>query len=149
MLLKLSLKLTSLDQTSVLSIHQRSCFICFLKYYPLRRHFIQIAIGRLLYLIATRPDISFDVQQLSQFIASPTNIHLFAAHQILRFIKQATRLGLFLPIEKNLKLTSFSYSDWTSTPHSPPPPPPTPSQPSKELSLASASSWDASLTSWK
>ena len=33
-------------------------------------------IGRLLYLTNTRPDISFIVQQLSQFISSPREQHL-------------------------------------------------------------------------
>lgn len=32
-------------------------------------------VGRLLYLNFTRPDISYAVQQLSQFLHSPTEIH--------------------------------------------------------------------------
>ncbi|XP_019180184.1 PREDICTED: uncharacterized protein LOC109175375 [Ipomoea nil] len=44
----------------------------------------KILVGRLLYLTATRPDIAFAVKQLSQFIDSPTQNHLVAAHRVLR-----------------------------------------------------------------
>lgn len=46
-------------------------------------------VGKLLYLTTTRPDISFAVQQLSQFIDCPTNKHLIAAHRVLRYLIQA------------------------------------------------------------
>jgi hypothetical protein len=36
-------------------------------------------VGRLLYLNATRPDITFITQQLSQFLSAPTNSHYNAA----------------------------------------------------------------------
>ena len=32
-------------------------------------------VGRLLYLTTTHPDIAFSVQQLSQFMAVPTELH--------------------------------------------------------------------------
>lgn len=40
-------------------------------------------VGRLLYLTITRPDISFVVEKLSQFMNSPYNVHLHATHQVL------------------------------------------------------------------
>ena len=47
-------------------------------------------IGRLIFLItATRPDVSFVVNQLSQFLAEPRQVHLAAAKHVLRYI-QAT-----------------------------------------------------------
>ena len=48
-------------------------------------------VGRLLYLTVTRLDISYSVQRLSQDMAKPTNIHLNAAHRILRYIKGTPR----------------------------------------------------------
>ena len=44
-------------------------------------------IGKLLYLINTRPDISFFVHFLSQFVEAPTKAHHQAAQRILRYIK--------------------------------------------------------------
>lgn len=41
-------------------------------------------IGRLLYLTISRPDICFAVHKLSQFLASPTRLHLMAAHHNLQ-----------------------------------------------------------------
>lgn len=50
-------------------------------------------VGHLLYLTSTWLDISFAVQQLSQFLAYPTILHLQAAHHVLRYIKGTPDLG--------------------------------------------------------
>jgi len=41
-------------------------------------------IGILLYLTITRPDISYPVQVLSQFMDKPSKTHLTTAHKVLR-----------------------------------------------------------------
>jgi len=46
-------------------------------------------IKRLMYLTNTRPDITFSVQQLSQFLAKPTIVHYNATIRLLRYIKGA------------------------------------------------------------
>ncbi|XP_019159983.1 PREDICTED: uncharacterized protein LOC109156586 [Ipomoea nil] len=71
-------------------------------------------VGRLLYLTATRSDISYAVQQLSQFIDAPTEKHLVAAHRVLRYIKAAPGEGIFYPVNNPIQLKSFSDSDWAS-----------------------------------
>lgn len=73
-------------------------------------------IGRLLYLTTTRPDINFAVQQLSQFLASPTEIHMQAANRILRYVKSAPGKGLFFSASSPMKLQAYSDSDWASCP---------------------------------
>jgi len=52
-------------------------------------------IGRLMYLTNTRPDITFPVQQISQFLDEPTITHYNTTIRILKYIKSAPSLGLF------------------------------------------------------
>ncbi|KAF5449474.1 hypothetical protein F2P56_029915, partial [Juglans regia] len=73
-------------------------------------------IGRLLYLTISRPDISFSVQTLSQFMATPTDAHLLAAQKILRYLKAAPGQGLFLPSSSSFQLEAYCDSDWASCP---------------------------------
>jgi hypothetical protein len=44
-------------------------------------------VGRLLYLNATRPDITFITQQLSQFLSNLTQTHYNAALRVLKYLK--------------------------------------------------------------
>jgi hypothetical protein len=76
----------------------------------------QRLIGRLLYLTITRPDISYLVQVLSQFIDKPSQSHLTAAHKVLRYIKSAPGQGLLLSIFSNLELITYCDYDWASCP---------------------------------
>ena len=70
-------------------------------------------IGRLIYLTNTRPDITYVVQHMSQFVAQPTSAHQQAASRILRYIKGSLGAGIFLPVDSNIHLKGFSDSDWT------------------------------------
>ncbi|GKU90667.1 hypothetical protein SLEP1_g4634 [Rubroshorea leprosula] len=71
-------------------------------------------IGRLIYLTITRPDISFTVNTLSQFLQSPQKCHLDAAHRLLRYLKKTPGQGILLSSKGSLQLTAFCDSDWAS-----------------------------------
>ncbi|KAF7824383.1 Copia protein [Senna tora] len=47
------------------------------------------AVGSLQYLTTTRPDISYSVNKLSQFMASPTDVHFQGVKRIFRYLKVA------------------------------------------------------------
>ena len=46
------------------------------------------------YLTTTRPDISYAVNILSQFMAKPNDIHWKAAKKVLRYLKWTVNFGL-------------------------------------------------------
>lgn len=73
-------------------------------------------VGRLLYLTITRPDISFSVHYLSQFMSSPTQQHLVAAHRVLRYIKHTPGQGILFSRTSDLQLKAYSDSDWATCP---------------------------------
>lgn len=52
------------------------------------------------------------IQQLSQFLDTPTKLHLKAAHRILRYLKGSLGKGLFFLSNSTLQLKAFSNSDW-------------------------------------
>jgi hypothetical protein len=78
-------------------------------------HAYRSLVGALHYLTFTRPDLSFAVHQVCQYMASPTSIHLTAAKRILRYLKGTLHLGLsFRP--GPLTLSAFTDADWAGDP---------------------------------
>lgn len=71
-------------------------------------------IGRLLYLSITRPDVSFTVNKLDQFLAKPYAHHLAAAHRVLRYLKGSAALGLFFSSTSSLEPSLFVDADWAA-----------------------------------
>ncbi|GJY07380.1 NSP-interacting kinase 1-like protein [Tanacetum coccineum] len=67
-------------------------------------------VGRLLYLTMTRPDISYVVQHLSQFVSAPTNLHMQAGLHLLRYLKRSVGKGHSLVSWKTKKQPTVSRS---------------------------------------
>jgi hypothetical protein len=69
-------------------------------------------VGRLIYLIITRPDLAFSIQILSQFMDTPRQPHLDAAHRVLRYLKNSPAQGLLFSAKSDFHLKAFSDLDW-------------------------------------
>ncbi|XP_059294466.1 uncharacterized mitochondrial protein AtMg00810-like [Lycium ferocissimum] len=74
-------------------------------------------VGSLLYLTITRPDISFTVQMLSQFMQQPKASHWEAALRLIRYIKRSPGQGLFLSSDSDAQLSAYCDSDWAACPN--------------------------------
>uniref|UniRef100_A0A3Q7JDU2 Reverse transcriptase Ty1/copia-type domain-containing protein n=1 Tax=Solanum lycopersicum TaxID=4081 RepID=A0A3Q7JDU2_SOLLC len=69
-------------------------------------------IGRLLYLTTTRPDISFVVQCLNQFMHSPKTSHMEVAIRLVRYSKTEPGLGILMTSKGGSELKVFFDADW-------------------------------------
>jgi hypothetical protein len=64
------------------------------------------------YLTITWPDISFIVQQASQFMQTPCHLHLADVRCIIRYLRGSLDCGLFFPTSSHLRLVAYSDTDW-------------------------------------
>ncbi|MFS7939138.1 putative RNA-directed DNA polymerase [Helianthus anomalus] len=72
----------------------------------------QKLVGKLIYLSLTRPDISYTVQYLSQFMHKPLVVHLEIALRLLRFLKLCPGKGILFNKDSSLDLVCYTDSDW-------------------------------------
>jgi hypothetical protein len=68
-------------------------------------------VGRLNYLTVTRPDISFAVSIVSQFLNAPCDSHWNTIVHIFRYIKNASGRGLLYEDKSDSKITYYSDVD--------------------------------------
>ena len=69
-------------------------------------------VGSLVYLTVTRPDISYAIHQVSQYLSIPRSTHYAAVLRILRYLKGTLFHGLFYSAHSPLVLCAFSDADW-------------------------------------
>ncbi|XP_026415820.1 uncharacterized protein LOC113311186 [Papaver somniferum] len=80
--------------------------------------------GALQFLTMTRPDITYDVNQVCQFMHAPTDIHFLAVKRIFRYLKGTLGKGLFFRPSSSFQVsgsfydTVYAYSDvdWAGNP---------------------------------
>jgi histone deacetylase 1/2 len=73
-------------------------------------------VGALQYVTLTRPDISFSVNKVCQFLHAPTTLHWTAVKRILRYLKHTKALGLKLVQSDSTLVSAFSDADWAGCP---------------------------------
>ncbi|XP_022865509.1 uncharacterized protein LOC111385358, partial [Olea europaea var. sylvestris] len=74
------------------------------------------AIGGLQYLAHTRPDITFVVNKMSQFLQTPSDLHWKAVKRIFEYLKGTTEQGIWIQRSDNIDITGFSDAGWASCP---------------------------------
>lgn len=72
-------------------------------------------VGALQYLSLTRPDISFVVNKLSQFMHCPTQTHWTATKRLLRYLKNTVFHGINIRKTSSPTFTCFSDADWAGS----------------------------------
>ena len=77
----------------------------------------QRLVGKLLYATITRPDISYAVQTLSQFMQSSKKSHMEAATRVIRYLKGSVGQGIWLHSEPTNIITCWCDSDWAACPN--------------------------------
>src|ERR1700733_2960744 len=76
-------------------------------------HQYRSIIGSLIY---TRPDLSFMVSYLSQFMSKPKSIHMTMAKHVLRYLKGTKDYGLiFRKSSADLNLIGYCDADWANS----------------------------------
>ena len=75
-------------------------------------NYYQKLVGKLIYLTITRPDISFAVSLVSQYMHAPTVVHLCMVKRILRYLKKTIGRGIVMRRNGHTDIIGFSDSDW-------------------------------------
>jgi len=71
-------------------------------------------VGALQYVTLTRPEISYSVNKVCQFMQCPKFDHWKAVKRILRYLSGTMSYGLLLKKSASLHLVAFCDSDWAS-----------------------------------
>ncbi|KAK2981980.1 hypothetical protein RJ640_007572 [Escallonia rubra] len=83
--------------------------------YPDPTHY-QSIIGALQYLMFTRPDLSYSVNFVCQFMQAPTVGHYQVVKRILRYVGGTLDYGMKVLRQSSLELNAFSDADWAECP---------------------------------
>jgi hypothetical protein len=69
-------------------------------------------VGSLIYMTITRPDLSYAIGVVSQFMQTPRKPHLDAVRRILKYIKHTLQCGIFYEAKSQLQVYGYTDVDW-------------------------------------
>eukprot|EP00253_Pinus_taeda_P035373 PITA_35373 len=72
-------------------------------------------VGSLIYLTATRPDISFAVRYISRFMFAPKADHWIAAKRVLRYVCGTSNYGILYTRSSDPILSGYTDFDWAGS----------------------------------
>jgi hypothetical protein len=75
----------------------------------------QRLVGKLIYLAVTRPDITFPINVVSQFMHAPRTTHMDAVVQILRYLKGSSGRGVRMQKNEHVNIMAYSDTDWAGS----------------------------------
>nr|XP_020185370.1 uncharacterized mitochondrial protein AtMg00810-like [Aegilops tauschii subsp. strangulata] len=78
--------------------------------------FYSSIVGALQYLMLTRPDLQYAVQQVCLHMHAPRDTHWNLVKRILQYIRGTTALGLTLTASPSTDLVAYSDADWAGCP---------------------------------
>ena len=94
---------TPMSPTEVLQLHDGTALADATQFHRI--------LGSLQYLSFTRPDISFDVNRLSQFMHMLSSRHWAVVKRVLRYLKGIEHFGLLIRKSSSHSLHAFADSD--------------------------------------
>ena len=69
-------------------------------------------IGSLLYLTASRPDISYNVRVCARYQANPKESHMTALKRIIKYVKTTAEFGVWYSKDISDVLARYFDADW-------------------------------------
>lgn len=75
-------------------------------------------VGKLVYLVITRPELSYAVHVLSQVMQHPREAHWDAVVRVIQYLKGTPGQGIMLKAVSDLCLRVFCDADWAACPRS-------------------------------
>jgi Reverse transcriptase (RNA-dependent DNA polymerase) len=75
----------------------------------------QRLVGKLIYFTVTRPDITFAVNVVRQFMHAPRTTHMNAVVRILKYLKGSPGRGVRMQKNRHVRITAYSDADWAGS----------------------------------
>jgi len=69
-------------------------------------------VGSLIYMTIIKPDLSYAVGVVSQFMQTPQKPHLDVVRHILRYIKHILQCGILYEAKNQLQVHGYTDADW-------------------------------------